>query len=155
MEISKDGSISKEQVTSNSGYNNVRPYFIPGSEKSPLQLAWMHGNYYDWIVSASQPEGYATAIHCDFKWEYAQTDLSDGLVTYETFDEVADGNTYNGQSTAIVKSGVLLTHKGEYANIPMPTRDFTLSLSLQISQYQYYGDIVAFGNLRYGLDSLP
>ncbi len=154
MEISKDGSISKEQVTSNSGYNNVRPYFIPGSEKSPLQLAWMHGNYYDWIVSASQPEGYATAIHCDFKWEYAKTDLSDGLVTYETFDEVADGNTYNGQSTAIVKSGVLLTHKGEYANIPMPTRDFTLSLSLQISQYQYYGDIVAFGNLRYGLDSL-
>lgn len=66
--LGDDGNvISEEAVTKNSRLNNVRPYILPGSEDSPLRLTWMHGNYYDWIVSDWQPEGYASGIHSDFQ----------------------------------------------------------------------------------------
>jgi len=57
---------STEAITLNSEKNNVRPYMITGSKGTPLRLTWMHGDYYDWIVSKSRP-GYPTAIHSDFK----------------------------------------------------------------------------------------
>lgn len=53
-------------VTSNSSKNNVRPYFIPSTADSPLRLAWMNGDYYDWIVSKDRPAGYPTSIICGF-----------------------------------------------------------------------------------------
>lgn len=59
--------VKRTPVTSNSKKNNVRPYMIPQSEKSPLRLTWMYGDYYDWIVSKSRPQGYCTEIACDFK----------------------------------------------------------------------------------------
>lgn len=59
--------VSTEAVTQDSRQNNVRPYIIPGSENTPLRLAWMFGNYYDWIVSSRYPQGYCTGIACDFK----------------------------------------------------------------------------------------
>lgn len=55
-----------DTLTRDSRKNNVRPYIIPGSENSPLRLTWMHGDYYDWIVSERHPQGYCTGIHCDF-----------------------------------------------------------------------------------------
>ena len=154
MTVGDDGTTTQEAVTSNSGYNNVRPYFIPGSADSPLQLAWMHGNYYDWIVSSSRPDGYPTAIHCDYAWEDAPADLSDGLIAHETFDDIPDGDAYNGQSTATVASGILKTGKQAHAQTSLEAETFTVSLSLQISSEQYYGDILSFGGLGYGLDSL-
>lgn len=154
MTVGDDGTATQEAVTSNSGYNNVRPYFIPGSADSPLQLAWMHGNYYDWIVSSSRPDGYPTAIHCDYAWEDAPADLSDGLIAHETFDDIPDGDAYNGQSTATVASGILKTGKQAHAQTSLAAGTFTVSLSLQISSEQYYGDILSFGGLGYGLDSL-
>lgn len=57
---------SMSAVTSNSEKNNVRPYFIPSTADSPLKLAWMNGDYYDWIVSKDRPQGYPTSIMCDF-----------------------------------------------------------------------------------------
>lgn len=66
--MTDDGEIvKKEAMTKDSHKNNVRPYILPGSEKSPLRLAWMHGNYYDWIVSKQRPLAYNTSIYCDFK----------------------------------------------------------------------------------------
>lgn len=66
--MSEDGDIiKKEAVTKDSYENNVRPYILPGSQDSPLRLAWMHGKYYDWIVSKQRPLGYNTSIYCDFK----------------------------------------------------------------------------------------
>lgn len=59
--------ISTEAVTKNSHVNNIRPYVIPNSENTPLRLAWMQGNYYDWIVSSQYPQGYCTRIASDFK----------------------------------------------------------------------------------------
>lgn len=65
--IGTDGKIaSTEQLTHNSEKNNVRPYILPGSENTPLRLAWMQGDYYDWIVSRQRPQGYCTAIQTDF-----------------------------------------------------------------------------------------
>lgn len=59
--------VSKRAVTTDSRVNNVRPYILPGSKGTPLRLAWMRGNYYDWIVSSRYPKGYPTSIICDFK----------------------------------------------------------------------------------------
>lgn len=65
--LDDEGSITqKEAITRDSGYNNVRPFMIPSSEGTPLRLAWMYGEYYDWIVSSSHPQGYCTGIRCDF-----------------------------------------------------------------------------------------
>lgn len=65
--LDEDGVvIAEDAVTKNSRLNNARPYMIPDSEGSPLRLTWMNGNYYDWIVSDWQPEGYATGIRSDF-----------------------------------------------------------------------------------------
>lgn len=58
--------VSTEPVTRDSRLNNIRPFMIPGSEGSPLRLTWMHGDYYDWIVSLSRPFGYCTGINSDF-----------------------------------------------------------------------------------------
>ncbi len=62
----KGNIVSTDTITSNSPKNNIRPYIIQNSEGSPLRLAWMYGNYYDWIVSAQRPLGYDTAIMADF-----------------------------------------------------------------------------------------
>lgn len=59
--------VSKIAVTQDSPLNNVRPYVISASINTPLRLTWMYGNYYDWIVSSQNPQGYSTGISCDFK----------------------------------------------------------------------------------------
>lgn len=64
---SKGNVVSTDTVTANSAKNNIRPYVVQQSEGSPLRLAWMYGNYYDWIVSAQRPLGYDTAIMADFE----------------------------------------------------------------------------------------
>ncbi len=58
--------VATDTLTSNSAKNNARPYVIPGSKDSALRLAWMYGNYYDWIVSMQRPSGYDTSIMTDF-----------------------------------------------------------------------------------------
>ncbi len=63
---SKGQVTATDTITSNSPKNNIRPYIVQNSEGSPLRLAWMYGNYYDWIVSAQRPLGYDTAIMADF-----------------------------------------------------------------------------------------
>lgn len=63
----KGNVVATDTVTSNSPKNNIRPYIVQNSAGSPLRLAWMYGNYYDWIVSAQRPLGYDTAILTDFE----------------------------------------------------------------------------------------
>lgn len=67
VELNNKGDVKTEKfITSNSKYNNVRPYVIENSKGTPLRLIWMHGDYYDWIVSSRWPEGFPTAIYSDF-----------------------------------------------------------------------------------------
>lgn len=75
--------VAVEAVTRNSRYNNVRPYIIPDSEDTPLRLTWMHGNYYDWIVSTTHPLGYCTAIHSDFRGFPVKTETENIEMTVE------------------------------------------------------------------------
>ena len=63
----KGNVVASEMVTSDSPKNNVRPYIVHNSDGSPLRLAWMYGNYYDWIVSDRRPLGYDTAILAEFE----------------------------------------------------------------------------------------
>lgn len=65
--INDNGTVaSSEQLTKNSEKNNVRPYILPGSSKSPLRLAWMNGDYYYWMVNRNYPKGYPTRMMCDY-----------------------------------------------------------------------------------------
>lgn len=88
----EQGTVSAPQaMTRNSEKNNSRPYLIPGSEKSPLRLAWMYGDYYDWIVSKSRPKGYATGIRCDFDFpaQSSAVNLKKGLAHRGTKADLA------------------------------------------------------------------
>lgn len=119
-----DRIVSKEAVTKNSPLNNVRPYLIPGSEKSPLRLTWMHGDYYDWIVSAQRPEGYSTAIHCDFEGFSLRKQISK-----ETLPSV--------------------TNKKFRFN---PKKDFDLSVIITPDTADYQGSLLQLGKLGYYLN---
>ncbi len=145
--IGTDGSIaSSEQVTTNSTLNNVRPFMIANSGNSPLRLVWMHGNYYDWIVSSSQPQGYPTAIHSDFALPADNINLTDGLLTNENFNSTITG-------TARTTGGVLVSTKDTYATLAAPSAPaFSVSLTPYIYEGAYRGTILKMGNMTYGLN---
>lgn len=80
-------------ITSDSQKNNVRPYVIAGSKGTPLRLTWMHGDYYDWIVSKQRP-GYPTAIYSDFKGMDTPPDLRGDPLVSKTIE--MDTSNYSG-----------------------------------------------------------
>ena len=73
--------ITAEKVTANSHLNNIRPFVVANSDSSPLKLVWMHGNYYDWIVSSAHPEGFSTEICSDFAFPAESINLTNGLIS--------------------------------------------------------------------------
>lgn len=103
---------SSEPVTRNSRLNNSRPYFIQHSGNSPLKLSWMHGDYYDWIVSSSRPQGYPTAIHVDYQFPELSADTLSGLVTRELFAESKPAGKKAG-TKAVAKAGTKGGEKAE------------------------------------------
>jgi hypothetical protein len=107
--MSPEGNLlSSEAITTNSKLNNSRPYVIQNSGNSPLKLAWMYGNYYDWIVSSSRPLGYPTAIHCNYELNAGTVNLTEGLLTNEDFSGTISGN-------ATTTNAVLVTSTDTYA----------------------------------------
>lgn len=146
--IGIDGSVaSSEAVTRNSKLNNSRPYIIQNAGNSPLKLSWMNGNYYDWIVSSSRPQGYPTAIHVDFDLPADYVDLNNGLIANEDFTGSVNG-------TAITSGGVLIATRDKYATIAVQSAsNFSISLTPYIYEGAYGGEILKMGNLTYGLNS--
>jgi len=71
--------IEREELTRNSTHNNIRPYVLQNSQTSGLRLTWMHGNYYDWIVSRSRA-GFPTAIYSDFPGFQGAQEQSHSLI---------------------------------------------------------------------------
>ena len=68
--INDEGKVSgSEQITHHSTKNNVRPFVIPGSNNSPMRLAWMNGDYYYWMVQKNYPKGYPTDMRCHYDWQ--------------------------------------------------------------------------------------
>ena len=145
--IGTNGSItSSEQITSNSTLNNVRPFIVNNSGNSPLRLTWMHGNYYDWIVSSSRPQGYPTAVHCDYNLPSDNIDLSNGLVVNENYSGSISG-------TAQTTGGVLVSTKETSATLSAQSATtFSISLTPYIYEGLYEGTIIQMGNLSYGLN---
>ena len=73
---------STEQLTFNSSKNNIRPFSISGIDNE-LNLAWMYGDYYDWIVSSTRPEGFPTSIRTNMMIPVGNIDLDEGLLFHK------------------------------------------------------------------------
>ena len=146
--LDSNGTVtSTEQITTNSKLNNSRPYVITNSGNSPLRLAWMHGNYYDWIVSVTRPQGYPTGINSDWALPADNIDLANGLVLDENFTGSVTG-------TARTSNGVLVSTKETSAIISAQSSpEFSISLTPYIYEGAYNGTILKMGNLTYGLDA--
>ena len=129
--VAADGSLaSVEQLTFNSPKNNVRPFTI-ANNNGDFSLAWMYGDYYDWIVSVSRPKGFVTGIRTNMAIPPGIIDLKKGLLREES--------TGNVSSKDISKIRV--------ANC----KSFTLALTLSLDSGFYYGDIIKFAGLTYSL----
>lgn len=74
--------VSSEQLTFNSAKNNIRPFSISGRDNE-LNLAWMHGNYYDWIVSSVRPDGFPTSIRTNMMLPTGIIELDKGLLFHK------------------------------------------------------------------------
>lgn len=145
--VGADGTVTSSQaVTSNSSLNNVRPFIVHNAGYSALKLAWMHGNYYDWIVSSTRPQGYPTAIHADYVLPADNINLTDGLLVNESFSGAITG-------TATAKDGVLALKPETSATISVQISGaFSVSLTPYIYDGAYSGVIFKSGNISYGLN---
>ncbi|MFV0521752.1 MAG: BNR-4 repeat-containing protein [Mangrovibacterium sp.] len=113
--------VSSEQITVDSKKNNARPFMIANRE-TDAALVWMYGDYYDWMVSSSRPQGYPTAIHTDMPLPTKSINLDKGLIA-----QAADGNT-----TKVSKSS-----------------SFSLIMTVYMDKEQYFGNMVQFAGLSY------
>lgn len=121
--------IKKEALTKNSEKNNVRPYILPGSEKTPLRLTWMRGDYYDWIVSKQRPLGYNTSIYCDFKGFPMETTVKGTPIRLNA------------------KKG-----NGDMESFRFPTlKAFTVIADIDTIPENYAGILLTVGNLSYSI----
>lgn len=129
--MNEEGNIlKKEAVTKDSYENNVRPYILPNSEGSPLRLAWMHGKYYDWIVSKKRPLGYNTSIYSDFKGFPSELNLSGKAVKCKTTKVKSTMDAYT-----------------------FPRMDaFTLTATIDSLPENYAGLLLTAGNISYSVD---
>ncbi|GGF82974.1 BNR repeat-containing family member [Wenyingzhuangia marina] len=79
-QVSDTGEVMlEEQLTFDSEKGNSRPFMIKNNT-SKLSLLWMYGDYYDWIVSKTRPEGYATGIRTFIEIPYKQSKTKKKLV---------------------------------------------------------------------------
>ncbi|MDR1737647.1 MAG: BNR-4 repeat-containing protein [Candidatus Symbiothrix sp.] len=125
--------LTTDTITRNSIKNNVRPYIISKSENIADRLIWMHGDYYDWIVSSSYPKGYCTAIHADFSLPSESIKLDSLLVLHEDFSNETGGVLTVSNSTS---KTIALTSSNE----------FSVSMTLKISSSAYSGTLLKIGN---------
>lgn len=146
--MAPNGTVASSQaITRNSRLNNVRPFVIPNTGNSPLQLTWMHGNYFDWIVSSVRPQGYPTAIHTNFDGLANTQNIDHQLVVNEEFNAPVNGS-------ATSESGVLVTTNNTHAVFAAPNSNaFSISLTPYLWHGAYYGEILRVGNLIYSIDS--
>jgi hypothetical protein len=138
--ISNDeNTVTSISITKNSKKNNFRPYSIPNTQNSSLKLIWIHGDYYYWIVDKNHP-GFSTDIHGDYRLPVLSVNLNENLRTSEDFDSSNDGSlscTTDNTYTVITDD---------------ESTEFTIYLSPWISKSAYYGTIIEFGGVKYGLD---
>ena len=127
--VAADGTVaSAEQLTFDSPKNNIRPFVI-SNRQNKFQIAWMYGDYYDWIVSSIRPEGFPTAIRTNMQLPAGKVDLKKGLLMQ------------NSISPDKMKS--LRVKK---------TKTFSIVMTLSIDPEAYYGEILNTNAFVYGLE---
>lgn len=129
------GKVVAKPLTRNSRKNNVRPYILPGSEQSVLRLTWMHGDYYDWILSSQRP-GYPTAIYGDFTFPKEPVDLKRALLASSLAEEKDKA-----------ASQIKIDKKWQHS-------DFTLCFNVNQDEPAYGGTWCEGDGWKYGLDTL-
>jgi len=134
--VTSANTVTSEPVTQNSAKNNVRPYIIPNAAGN-LRLVWMYGDYYDWIVSSTRPQGYPTAIYSDYNLYPTAATLPAPAVR-EVF---ADG------------SGNLAAATDNVTVAASASGDFSISLLLSIDNNNYGGRFFQAGDFSYNLDA--
>ena len=125
--------VEKEQITRDSPKNNVRPYVLPGSERTELRLAWMNGDYEYWMVRKDFPKGYPTAIHSDYDYQESIGKYVDRPQVREVFDSLT-------MRPDVWKKVELRKKKA-----------FTLNVSLKMDEDAYYGILLKGQNWEYGV----
>lgn len=121
----------KQQLTKNSQKNNVRPFILPGSAKSPLRLCWMYGDYVYWFKT------YPTELHSDWKLPEDAVDLDNGLLKKEA-----------GNSLTMTESEMVKVFDGTGSGT------FSVSISPVISTDPYSGELLHIGsNIMLGLNA--
>ena len=125
--LDQNGEVkSMTPITHNSEKNNIRPYCLNADNDNPLRLMWMHGDYYDWIVSREHPQGYCTSIMSDFEG-----------FTPEMF----------GMPRASASADVSLPYEFN------PGEDFTVTVESDLSQAYSCGVLLQLGKLTYAVDT--
>lgn len=141
--VADNGEVTSEAITKNSKKNNARPYSI--SNGANINLVWMYGDYYDWIVSSSRPEGFPTEIHSDFELPTQPVELEKNLIMHEDFSSPIEGE--------VIKDGLL--ESNTLTNLEIipenSSTEFTVSVSPYISADAYSGRICKIGDIVYGV----
>lgn len=144
--INEKAEVSYEPVTWNSSKNNIRPYYIPFSENTQFNLVWMHGHYYDWIVSSTRPQGFPTAIHTNFKFQEEKVNIKKGLLKT---------NLNKLIKTTLLKNRELIITKDlslPLTNKKIPYSEFSISLNLSINHQEYGGTLLKTKDFAYSID---
>lgn len=132
--------VSREQITENSLKNNVRPFVIPNSKDKDIRLIWMHGDYYDWIVSSAYgANGYCTAVHAEAPLPAKNVDTTDGVVAVESYDDIDGSFRATGETANIVEA--------ELQN------EFTVSADIYL-EGDYKGKILDLGDVELSVKNM-
>lgn len=126
--VNGDGTVSREAVTQNSVKGNARPYSIPGAAGEAVNLGWMNGDYYDWIVSEKRPKGYPTSIMVNGKLP-----VDNAKVPAASAEGTLDGNK-DVMLNVNAKNGFAIVLKLSHASDRLPGSNWD------------------FGNFSYGID---
>lgn len=130
--VTPEGSlVSGEQLTYDSPKNNIRPFVISNEGETP-QMAWMYGDYYDWIVSSARPDGYPTAIRTNMNIPAGKIDADKGLLFHNEAGPVSPGDM-------------------EAIDIP-ESEKFTIVVTLSVDHDAFYGEIIKTDAFIYGIE---
>lgn len=123
--------VSSKQLTFDSPKNNVRPFAITHT-KNDLRLAWMHGDYYDWIVSSSRPKGYPTGIHTNMSIPTSNINTSKGKILQQN-------------------PGKISAEHSEHIRV-RKSKQFSMVMTLSIDHDAYYGKLLETDAFIYRLE---
>ena len=127
----KGAPVKREQLTYDSPKNNVRPFVLSNGGGVP-RVAWMQGDYYDWIVSSARPGGFPTAIRTNMEIPASKVSPGNDLLFHDETPRVAPGGV---KPIVIPRTGT-----------------FTLVVTLSIDHDAFFGEIIRTDAFTYGIE---